>query len=149
MQRARRRFSDVVVVDPCPDQYQAFVVESPNWDICLRTCLCADQALRCRGVQSEALWLINTRLPDMPGVDLLTLLRARDPGVTVFLVGDTYRLQDEQAARAAGATAYVCKPLHVSWLQAWRRGMKEREFAPPRRDPADLAEPSLSVSSTC
>jgi DNA-binding response OmpR family regulator len=63
---------------------------------------------------------VNVKLPDMTGVALLKLMRRRLPRSTVFLVGDAYSAEDELAARAAGATAYVCKPPSAAWLEAYQ-----------------------------
>ena len=64
-----------------------------------------------------SLCLINTRLPDMSGFDLLqmlhTYLNSHSRGV---MVGSNYCVEDERAARQYGAAFYICKPLQKEWF---------------------------------
>jgi DNA-binding response OmpR family regulator len=80
----------------------------------------SEQALRAARGRAATLWVVNMKLPDMPGVALLKVLRQRLPRLVMFLVGDRYSRDDELAARAAGATAYVCKPLGAAWFHVIR-----------------------------
>jgi DNA-binding response OmpR family regulator len=62
--------------------------------------------------------MVNSRLPDRCGFELLLSLRHELPEATFFLVGDQYREEDERRVMAIGATLYVCKPVHPSWITA-------------------------------
>jgi len=75
----------------------------------------AAAALRCRADTPPALWLINQELPEMSGTDLLELLgrRSRCP---VGIVTRDYDPQAEIAARTAGATFYLAKPVSDMFL---------------------------------
>jgi DNA-binding response OmpR family regulator len=56
----------------------------------------------------------------MTGVSFLELLRQRVRRCPVFLIADEHSLEDELAARAAGASAYLCKPVNGAWLRLCR-----------------------------
>ncbi|MFT4254338.1 MAG: response regulator, partial [Caulobacter sp.] len=59
-----------------------------------------------------AIWLIDIRMPDMDGTELLKMLRATDEHretPVVMLTGDG-RLDRIAAAMGAGATTYLLKP---------------------------------------
>ena len=78
---------------------------------------------------------MNVHLPDMTGMNFLSLVRRRLRRCSVFLVGDVYSAEDELAARLAGATAYVCKPVSPAWLET---------LQPRCRSPAIRAGPLFS-----
>jgi len=88
-----------------------------------------DGALRLPRESPPVLWLINFRLPDMNGAELLALVRSRDPASACVLVGDIYSSADELSARQLGATIYGCKPPQAAWLQAvptpWQRPLRD------------------------
>jgi CheY-like chemotaxis protein len=78
-------------------------------------------------------WLVAAELPDMSGLDLVAMLGGRvmqaevDPLLAgsrisldrvgegmrpaIFLVADSYRLEDEQQALVAGVAAYMVGPI--------------------------------------
>jgi len=111
---------DVIVVDPKPQDYEKLVSSQSPRDLQIRFMTSGDEALRSATRIFDGLWLINTRLPDMTGVNLLMLIHQRDPKAVIFLVGDSYDQEDEISARSSGPTAYVCKPPHPSWLSSLR-----------------------------
>ena len=94
------------------------------------------EALRLAAARSPTLWLINLKLPDMSGVDLIDMLRQLIACSTVCLVGDQYSADDERTAHRTGTHAYLCKPLEPSWvLQLLRRIPEQRSRASPGRWP--------------
>ena len=108
----------VCVVDASPDDYETIshgVDEEGAKFVFKRT---GRDALRLSPAANPELWIINMHLPDMSGVDLHSMIRARYPGVPVYLVGDDYDAQDELSARCCGATMYFCKPLQREWVVA-------------------------------
>lgn len=117
IQHSRGR-ADIVVVDAQLDDYHTFIQES-DCNCVLTQCYTAGEvALQNASATARTLWIVNTRIPDMTGIHFLQLIRRRLRRCSVFLVGDTYSADDEFAARLAGATAYVCKPVDFAWLQA-------------------------------
>jgi DNA-binding response OmpR family regulator len=109
----------VVIADKKLDDYGALVVELSERGVRVGLFSTGEEALRAANGNPATLWVVNVKLPDMTGVALLKLVR-RLPRSTVFLVGDEYSAGDELAARAAGATAYVCKPPSAAWLEAYQ-----------------------------
>lgn len=110
----------VVVADKKLDEYGPLVVELSERGVRVGLFSTGEEALRAASGNAATLWVVNVNLPDMTGVSLLKLVRRRLPRSTVFLVGDEYSAEDELAARAAGATAYVCKPPSAAWLEAYQ-----------------------------
>jgi DNA-binding response OmpR family regulator len=110
----------VVVADKTLDDYGPLVVELSERGMRVGLFSTGEEALRAASGNAATLWVVNVKLPDMTGVALLKLVRRRLPRSTVFLVGDAYAADDELAARAAGATAYVCKPPSAAWLEVYQ-----------------------------
>jgi DNA-binding response OmpR family regulator len=116
----------VVIADKQLDDYGPLVVELSERGMRVGLFSTGEEALRAASGNAATMWVVNVTLPDMAGVALLKLVRRRLPRSTVFLVGDEYSAGDELAARAAGASAYVCKPPSAAWLEVHQ---------PPRSPP--------------
>ena len=101
--------SHVVVVDPRPSDYHglAALAEEHGWHIHLLTT--ASAAMRFTSGTLSELWMINIRLPEMSGIDLLEMLRERHDHTLMLIVSDRYDIDDEQSACRAGAASYLCK----------------------------------------
>ena len=110
----------VIVADKKLDDYGPLVVELSERDVRVGLFSTGEDALRAASGNAATLWVVNVKLPDMTGVALLKLVRRRLSRSTVFLVGDEYSAEDELAARAAGASAYVCKPPSAAWLEVYQ-----------------------------
>jgi DNA-binding response OmpR family regulator len=119
MQNTEARLDDIVVVDADREDYHLLVAALEHRRIDVSFFSSGEAALRSHAARSASLWLVGTRLPDMPGVVLLTLVRRRFRRATIFLVDDAYSAERELAARQAGATAYVCKPPTLEWLKGY------------------------------
>ncbi|HXG76063.1 MAG TPA: response regulator [Gaiellaceae bacterium] len=68
--------------------------------------------------------LLDLRLPDRPGLELLRALRA-DPataGLPVFVLSGDASPEREREARAAGAAGYLTKPVELDRLAAVLEG---------------------------
>ncbi|MCA9232291.1 MAG: response regulator [Planctomycetales bacterium] len=119
--RTPREFvSNIVVVDSQPQDYETLIARASDWSYQFQVFTSGSQAMQASLALFDGLWLINTRLSDMSGIELLLLIRERDPNATIFLVGDAYQHEEEIAARSVGPTAYVCKPPHSSWISSLR-----------------------------
>jgi DNA-binding response OmpR family regulator len=110
----------VVIADKKLDDYGPLVIELSERGVRVGLFSTGEDALRAANSNAATLWVVNVKLSDMTGVALLKLVRRRLPRSTVFLVGDEYSAEDELAARAAGATAYVCKPPSAAWLEVYQ-----------------------------
>jgi CheY-like chemotaxis protein len=76
------------------------------------------EALRFAAANPVALVIVDLRLPDMDGIELVRVLRARpDPPVVIVVSGFTAQTAQD-AALAAGAAGYVTKPFTVAALLA-------------------------------
>jgi DNA-binding response OmpR family regulator len=120
MPAKRSQVDYVVVADKKLDDYGPLVVELSERGVRIGLFSTGEEALRAAKGNAATRWVVNMKLPDMTGVALLKLVRRRMPRSTVFLVGDEYSADDELAARAAGATAYVCKPPSAAWLEVFQ-----------------------------
>jgi DNA-binding response OmpR family regulator len=118
MRRVNRRLDDLVVVDPNLNDYDQLLVEILEYELRVRSFSTAEEAVKKAAAGLATLWLINFRLPDMSGIGLLMQIRRRWPRSHIVIASDVYSAEDELAARAAGATAYVCKPPTMAWLDA-------------------------------
>ena len=124
---------EIVIVDPMCDRYGEFVQAAEAGRLGLHFCVDGRSALQlARRFRADA-WLVASELPDMSGFDLVSMLSGRvmqaevDPLLAgsrisldrvgegmrpaIFLVADSYRLEDEQQALAAGVAAYMVGPI--------------------------------------
>jgi DNA-binding response OmpR family regulator len=111
------RVDDLIVVDASIEDYEALLNDEAFQDLAHRHFTTGEAALRGVDLSQSSLWMVNMRLPDMEGVGLLGLVRNRTRRCPVFLISDGYSLAEEIAARAAGASAYLCKPVDSAWLR--------------------------------
>ncbi len=108
----------VFVVDARPSDYAHIQHDAANEGVELQMFTGGRAALRQDPSRGPDLWVVNTRLPDMAGADLLSMLRWRYPRIPVVLVSDVYSVEDEISARCSGAEMYLSKPLQREWLMA-------------------------------
>jgi DNA-binding NtrC family response regulator len=72
--------------------------------------------------------LIDVRLPDMEGIELLSKLRSTKPKMRKIIITGYPTLQNAAAAVNKGADAYVMKPFEVDKiLQTIREQLKKQE----------------------
>lgn len=75
------------------------------------------------------LYVVDKRLPDGSGLELVKDLNKLTPGVpSIVYTGDVYEIHREQAM-AAGADAYVCKPDIETLIKTVHEFLSERECA--------------------
>jgi DNA-binding response OmpR family regulator len=117
------RVDDLVVVDASIEDYESLLNDEEFQDLAHRHFATGEAALRGVDPSQATLWMVNMRLPDMDGVGFLGLVRNRARRCPVFLVSDAYSLAEEIAARAAGASAYLCKPVDSAWLRLCRNAV--------------------------
>lgn len=147
------RTTDLLVVDPRPDDYLAMASEAEAAEFRFLYATSGDEALRLPRKSPLGLWLINFHLPDMTGAELLALVRSRDPNAACILVGDTYKQSDEITARQLGATLYGCKPPQAAWLRAlpaFRKPLERDHLAhgPPSTRAAPTGQTPRGAKST-
>jgi DNA-binding response OmpR family regulator len=133
MSADQRRLDDLVVVDAKPEDYEPLKAALDGAAVVIHLFSTGEEALRAPQAQRASLWVVNVRLPDMSGIGLLKLIRRRWQRSAVVVVGDVYSADEELAARTAGATAYVCKPPSVTWLEAYQQRCPGPSFLGPKK----------------
>jgi DNA-binding response OmpR family regulator len=133
---------EIVVVDSACDQYGDFVQAAQEAAFGLHFCVDGRSAVRLARRFRADVWMIAAELPDMSGFDLVEMLVPHvlqgsvDPlkgGAAIsldrvgrgmrsgiFIVADTYRLEDEQRALAAGVAGYLVRPVTLDVIRASR-----------------------------
>src|SRR5207245_4113590 len=87
------------------------------------------QALQMAANENFDLYVVDKRLPDGSGLQLVQQLKKLTPGVpSIVYNGDAYEIQREQAL-TAGADAYVLKPDIDGLIEAVHKFMSQRECA--------------------
>lgn len=133
---------EIVIVDSNCDRYADFVQAAQAGEVGLHFCVDGRSAVRLsRRFRADA-WLVASELPDMSGFDLLEMLSPHvlqgsvDPLMggasvsldqvgqgkrsAVFMATDSYRLEDEQRALAAGVAGYLVRPVTLDMVRASR-----------------------------
>jgi two-component system chemotaxis response regulator CheY len=127
-----KRAPPVVLVGPtlCADRALHDLLYLRGFDV--TTARSIDEALTRFGERSFELVLTDARLDRADGIELIPTLRAVAgiEEVPVVLVDDRRREARRLAARCAGASGYVARPLDVSRLSV---GLTRLIEAPPRR----------------
>jgi DNA-binding response OmpR family regulator len=123
---------DLIVVDANSCDYKPLVYELGRQHVRINLYSTGEDALRASEASSSTVWIVNISLPDMSGINFLTLVRHRLRASRIFLISNAYSSEDELAARWAGATGYLCKPATAAWLEGCR---------PHCRSPAPRASP--------
>lgn len=87
------------------------------------------QALEMAAEFEFDLYVVDKRLPDGSGLELLKKFSELTPNVpSIVYTGDVYEIHREQAM-AAGADAYVCKPDIETLINTVHNFLSERECA--------------------
>lgn len=119
----------ILYVDDHEDSSEMLKLVLTEADYEVHTANSIHQALQLATTCDFDLYVLDKRLPDGSGLDLVQKLNLLTPGVpTVFYSGDTYDVHREEAM-AAGATAYVSKPDIEELLDTVRELMSGRECA--------------------
>lgn len=134
--------NEIVVVDGNCDRYGDFVQAAQAGEVGLHFCVDGRSAVRlARRFRADA-WLVATELADMSGFDLLEMLSPHvlqgsvDPLLPgspvsldrighgmrsgIFLVSDSYSIEDEQRALVSGVAGYLVRPVTVDVIKATR-----------------------------
>jgi DNA-binding response OmpR family regulator len=119
----------VFIVDPRPADYADLRAMGDHRGLTFR-CFSSGVEAFCAAAQIRPdLWIINVRLDDMSGFDLVDAVKTSLRRVDIFVVADDYSREDEVRALTASVAMYGCKPPRRAWLCDWRR-MRERDSSP-------------------
>ena len=110
----------LVIVDPRLDDYRDLVEAARKRLLRLTMTTTGGNALRLVPSFTDAVWLLSPQLQDMNGLDLLEMLHTLQRNFKAVVVDNQYDLQREQRALELRAVQYVCKPVQLSWLEAWQ-----------------------------
>jgi DNA-binding response OmpR family regulator len=72
------------------------------------------ELLRYLQTRTPDVCLVNLRMPDFNGFDLVEMIQPFHESTTVCLVAETYVLEDEIRALSLGVHFYLCKPLEAA-----------------------------------
>jgi CheY-like chemotaxis protein len=136
---------EIVVVDASPDRYADFVQAAQAGEVGLHFCVDGRSAVRLARRFRADMWIVASELPDMSGFDLLEMLSAHviqgsvDPLLSgsrisldrigqgmrsgVFVVSDTYAIEEEQRALTSGVAGYLVRPVTMDTIRAARAPM--------------------------
>ncbi|MCK6591532.1 MAG: response regulator [Polyangiaceae bacterium] len=90
-------------------------------------------------VRGSAAVCLDLRLDDMPGIEVLDALRARDPDLPVIVVSGDQDTETVEQAMRAGAYDYVLKPFDRDRLRyAVRRAFERRSLVASLRELREL-----------
>ena len=73
-----------------------------------------DECLSCAAATEPSLVLLDLNMPGLGGLEALPKLRELLPGVKIVVLTTSKAAESEQAAMAAGADAYVSKPIDAT-----------------------------------
>lgn len=133
---------EIVIVDATCDRYGDFVQAAQAGEVGVHFCVDGRSAVRLsRRFRADA-WLVASELPDMSGFDLLDMLSPHvlqggvDPLLQgsrisldhvghgmrsgIFIVSDTYSMDEEQRALASGVAGYLVRPITLDIIRAAR-----------------------------
>lgn len=141
--------NEIVVVDGNCDRYGDFVQAAQAGEAGLHFCVDGRSAVRLARRFRADVWLVATELADMSGFDLLEMLSPHvlqgsvDPLLSgsrvsldrlghgmrsgIFLVSDSYKLEDEQRALVSGVAGYLVRPVTVDVIKATRAPAAQAE----------------------
>ena len=108
----------VYVVDASAEGYESFAQDRALGSAEVVFFTTGRDALRAALEEAPAMWIVNMQLPDMDGARLQSILRSSGCKAHIALISDEYKVEDEIAARCAGADMYFAKPLHLDLIFA-------------------------------
>ena len=132
MNRHRMR---LVAVDDDPDALAILKTLVPE-GIAVDACLTGQECLNAIKAGMPDIAVLDLKLPDIDGIELLRRIRASQPRIEVLLLTADYSTDAAVAAIKAGASDYLTKPVDVSRLREALdrsiqaiRGHQERQIA--------------------
>jgi two-component system, NtrC family, response regulator PilR len=119
----------VLYVDDHDDSAEMLKLVLADADYEVESARTVDQALEMASTIEFDLYVVDKRLPDGSGLELLKHLEKLTPGIpSIVYTGDVYEIHREQAM-AAGAHAFVCKPDIETLIKTVHEFLSERECA--------------------
>ena len=95
--------------------------------------------------KSYAAAILDIGLPDMSGLEVLKELRIKNPHLPVLVITAHGNLENAIAARTAGATEYLVKPLDLRHFQQTVRSLLENQSSQSMQAQSENQKPHLFV----
>ena len=119
----------ILYVDDHDDSAEMLKLVLADVDYEVESARTVDQALEMASTIDFDLYVVDKRLPDGSGLELLKQLEKLTPGIpSIVYTGDVYEIHRQQAM-AAGAHAFVCKPDIETLIKTVHEFLSERECA--------------------
>jgi len=119
----------VLYVDDHDDSAEMMKLVLADSDYEVESARTVNQALEMSSKFEFDLYVVDKRLPDGSGLELVKQLNKLTPGIpTIVYTGDVYEIHREQAM-AAGAHAFVCKPDIETLINTVHDFLSQRECA--------------------
>jgi two-component system, NtrC family, response regulator PilR len=119
----------VLYVDDHDDSAEMLKLVLADSDYEVESARTVKQALEMASQIEFDLYVVDKRLPDGSGLELIKQLEKVTPGIpSIVYTGDVYEVHREQAM-AAGANAFVCKPDIETLIKTVHDFLSERECA--------------------
>ena len=119
----------ILYVDDHDDSAEMLKLILADADFHVDSARTMEQALQMAAANTFDLYVLDKRLPDGSGLELVRQLNALTPDVpSVVYTGDAYEVHRQEAI-AAGADAYVPKPDIEKLIDTVHRFLSERECA--------------------
>lgn len=119
----------ILYVDDHEDSAEMLKLVLADVDYEVESARTVEQALEMASKFEFDLYVVDKRLPDGSGLELLRHLEKLTPGIpSIVYTGDVYEVHREQAM-AAGAHAFVCKPDIETLIKTVHDFLSERECA--------------------
>jgi signal transduction histidine kinase/DNA-binding response OmpR family regulator len=117
----------VLIVDDDRNSCKVLALIFERQDYVVETCSTGQQALERAQEKFFNLVLLDIKLPDMEGVELLAPLKRIHPDVAIIMVTAHASLETALRALNEGAAAYITKPLNVDEVLSSVRGVLEKQ----------------------
>jgi two-component system response regulator PilR (NtrC family) len=119
----------ILYVDDHDDSAEMLKLVLADVDYEVESARTVDQAVEMASTIEFDLYVVDKRLPDGSGLELLKKLNKLTPGIpSIVYTGDVYEVHREQAM-AAGAHAFVCKPDIETLIKTVHDFLSESECA--------------------
>ena len=125
----------LVAVDDDPEALAILKTLVPD-GITVEACLTGQECLNAIKAGMPDIAVLDLKLPDIDGIELLRRIRASQPRIEVLLLPADYSTDAAVAAIKAGASDYLTKPVDVNRLREALdrsiqaiRGHQERQIA--------------------
>ena len=106
----------ILVVDDEPEVCELLQADLSEQSYEVITSSSGKEALKKIKQERPQVMLLDIRMPEMNGIDVLKEAKRRDPALAVIMLTAVHDQEIARAAMAAGAADYVTKPIDLAYL---------------------------------